>query len=59
MASIIFSAMPLRSNIKPMKMNMGMATSTQLLIRLKTRMTIMPRTLKSRPVVVSMYRSAK
>ena len=34
-------AMPERSSIKPMKMNMGRATSTQLVITSQLRSTVM------------------
>ena len=41
--SIRRSAIPERSSIRPMKMNMGSATSTQLLICAKMRCTMTPK----------------
>ena len=43
MERIRFSAIPDRSSINPMKMNMGKATRTQLSMNLKIRLTDMPR----------------
>ena len=56
-AIIMRSATPDLSSIKPIKINMGKATSTQFSIKENIRETDRPRTFKSRPVNVSKCRS--
>ena len=57
MENIIFSAIPDLSSIRPIKMNMGTATRTQLSMSLYIRLTTIPTNMKSIPVHVSRYMS--